>query len=380
MITRYKIQNFKIHTDTDLTLAPLTILTGMNGMGKSSVIQSMLMLRESVLKKDYPEQLNLIGDSFIVGKPIDLINWDVNKDADKLNLILTFDNKDEKKFTFLYPGNAPGERRLIGINEDELPTIKELSKYSLFSWGGVQYLSAFREGPKPSYGSDTTVVDVHREVSKELGKGEYAVNFLDRYGSESVSILSMLYDGEDDPVKTVRGQLDKWLHEISPDLDVQLIKPTDSTYTLKYLYPRKGKGNIEVEAVNTGYGISYSLSVVVALLAARKGDLIMIENPEAHIHPSAQSALMRLISRACAGGVQVILETHSDHIVNGALVNIKLGNIQKNDVVIYFFDRYDTSTPIDIFPLEIGEDCRIKKPQPRFFSQMNTDMEILFDI
>ena len=53
MIERYKIHNFKIHGDTDLSLSNLSILTGMNGMGKSSVIQSMLMLRESFLKGEF---------------------------------------------------------------------------------------------------------------------------------------------------------------------------------------------------------------------------------------------------------------------------------------------------------------------------------------
>ncbi len=380
MITRYKIHNFKIHTDTDMRMAPLTILTGMNGMGKSSVMQSMLILRESVLKRDFPKQLNLLGYSFKIGKPISLLNWDIKEKPDQLGLSFTFDNKDEINFTFLYPLSSPNETRLLAYPGVDMPAYEDLESYSLFKHGGVQYLSAFREGPQSSYGSDTTIVNDFRELSKEMGKGEYTVYFLARYGNENITVTSMLYDGEEDNVKTLRGQVDKWLREISPDISVQLVKETDNQYSLRYLYRREGKGNSEVEAINTGFGVSYVLSVVVALLAAHPGDIIMIENPEAHIHPSAQSALMRLISKACAGGVQVILETHSDHIVNGALVNLKLKQLKTEDVAIYFFDRDNSSVPVEVIPLKIGNDCRIKKSPARFFSQMNSDLDILFDV
>lgn len=363
-----------------MEMAPLTILTGMNGMGKSSVLQSMLVLRESVLKGDYPKQLNLIGDSFKVGKPISLLNWDIEKNPDQLFLSFTFDNEKKFDFAFSYSLANPKETRLLAYPEFDMPKREDLERYSLFRHGGLQYLSAFREGPQSDYGIDSTVVDDYREISWKLGKGEYAVYFLDKYGQENISVENMLYEGKDDPLKTLRGQVDKWLREISPDISVRLEKMTDTQYSLKYFYRRKDKGNNEVEAVNTGFGVSYILSVVVALLAARRDDIIMIENPEAHIHPSAQSALMRLISKACAGGVQVILETHSDHIVNGALVNLKLNQLQKKDVAIYFFDRQGSSVPVDIIPLSIGRDCRIKKSPDRFFSQMNSDLDILFDL
>lgn len=78
-----------------------------------------------------------------------------------------------------------------------------------------------------------------------------------------------------------------------------------------------------IDALNTGFGITYVLSVLVAVLFAPKGSLVLIENPEAHIHPAAQAALMKLISRAAEHGVQIILETHSDHVINGALVALK---------------------------------------------------------
>ncbi|MDE6279188.1 MAG: AAA family ATPase [Paramuribaculum sp.] len=378
MITRLKIHNFKIHTDSDLQLAPLTILTGMNGMGKSSVMQSLLILRESVLKGDYPSRLNLKGDSFSVGKSFTLINWDIVDNPDRMTLSLTIDGR-EMDFTFGYPEQS--ESRLPAIEGVPLPEREDIEKFSLFVPGGVQYLSAFRYGPRGMYESNSSIVDDSGEVSYHLGQGEYAVYYLAKYGHKPVVVEQMLYeDTDDENEKTLKNQVDKWLSEISPDISVQLTQFDKDKYSLKYLHTREGRGNIEVEALNTGYGVTYILSVVTALLSARPGSLVMIENPEAHIHPAAQSALMRLISKACAGGVQVILETHSDHIVNGALVNLKLKVLKPGDLMIYFFDRETTSRPVRILPLKIGRDCRLKKTPPRFFSQMNRDLDILFGL
>ncbi len=72
---------------------------------------------------------------------------------------------------------------------------------------------------------------------------------------------------------------------------------------------------------NVGFGISYALPVVTALLAAQPGELIIIENPESHIHPRGQAGLGKLIAKTAMNDVQLIVETHSDHIVNGIRIS-----------------------------------------------------------
>jgi predicted ATPase len=79
------------------------------------------------------------------------------------------------------------------------------------------------------------------------------------------------------------------------------------------------------------------LPIVVALLAAKEGDVIILENPEAHIHPAGQRMLGELISLAGAGGVQILVETHSDHLLNGVRVSVKQNNIDSNNVKVDFF-------------------------------------------
>ena len=103
MIERYKIHNFKIHGDTDLRLANLSILTGMNGMGKSSVIQSMLMLRESFLKGEFPQTVNLRGESFQIGQSSQLVNWNTVVEPHLLRISITQDSGCNFDFAYQYP-------------------------------------------------------------------------------------------------------------------------------------------------------------------------------------------------------------------------------------------------------------------------------------
>ena len=92
-------------------------------------------------------------------------------------------------------------------------------------------------------------------------------------------------------------------------------------------------------ATNVGFGLSYVFPVIVAALAARAGDLLIIENPEAHIHPKGQMRLGQLLSLAAASGVQVVIETHSDHVLNGIRLAVHERKISHEIVRLHFFER-----------------------------------------
>lgn len=70
-------------------------------------------------------------------------------------------------------------------------------------------------------------------------------------------------------------------------------------------------------STNVGYGISYLLPIIVVGLMADKGSMMIVENPEAHLHPSAQSQIGKFLAMVAATGTRVVIETHSDHLVNG---------------------------------------------------------------
>lgn len=90
---------------------------------------------------------------------------------------------------------------------------------------------------------------------------------------------------------------------------------------------------------NVGFGISYALHVVTALLSARSGGLVIIENPESHIHPRGQAELGKLISLVAQNDVQIIIETHSDHILNGIRVGVKETPTLKDKLILFYFSK-----------------------------------------
>src|SRR4029078_5782856 len=73
---------------------------------------------------------------------------------------------------------------------------------------------------------------------------------------------------------------------------------------------------------NVGFGLSYSLPMITVLLSAIPSSIVLLENPEAHCHPRGQSQLARLIAMA-SKRLQVIVETHSDHLMNGLRVAVR---------------------------------------------------------
>lgn len=374
MISAINIHNFKIHKDSDIELSPLTIFTGINGMGKSSVTQAMLMLRDCVTCNDYPRALKLKGRSYDVGDRFgNLVNWFVEKDADKLRIKL---KSEQKEFIFEFEYQLDNVTEIPLYSGSKIYDIKELESVSLFN-KSFQYLSAFRFGPKSIYNGDTLAIN-NKQVSLSNGSGEYAVAILDRYGNEPIEIKSMALPFDDGTINYNLGvQAALWLNRVSPD--VQLAIDVDgNNYMLNYSYPGPN-GRRKVSPLNTGFGISYLLSVIVALLISHEKSTVIIENPEAHIHPAAQSSLMHLVSLAVKGGAQVIIETHSDHIIFGALVNMKQNVISGKDLKIHHFDRNVSTGELEITPVKIGRDCRIKNAPRNFVEQMNLDLDILFD-
>lgn len=370
MIKEYFIHNFKNHADTRMEFGNLTILTGINGMGKSTVLQSMLVLRESFLRAPLMNTLSLDGESFSIGRTAGLVNRSVTTDQNLLKISISSD-EGNVDFVYEYPVGDANELEI----KETTPNLETLKKISLFT-DHFQYLSAFRLGPQSDYQSQTSVVDSHRQISKKMGMGEYAVYFLSRFGQENIPVASLAY--ENSSSMSLKSQTELWMGEISEGVRLQ-VDQNGNQYDLKFGYEKPGKPTVYHSAMNTGFGISYVLAIVVAVLSAKPGSLLLIENPEAHIHPSGQSALMRLLSLAAANGIQIVLETHSDHIVNGALVNWKLQKYDRDRLSVYYFDR-DESLNASPIKLNIAESGRIHNAPTGFFDQMRSDLEVLFDI
>lgn len=384
MLQTLRIQNFKLHEDTTIDFGGLTLLTGINGMGKSTILQALLLLRQSFQSHRLMRGLNLRGELVDLGISGKLACQTV--DSDELKLDLIFETIGWH-FSFLYPEDGM-ETYLPVTDEEETPTEMDVEKEEfLFDWAkqnlfstDFQYISAFRFGPMITYGRDSAVVSQDKQISKTQGKCEYTVHFLYHFRNMKVLEELSLPDSSNNYNYQLGHQVELWLQAISPKIHLN-IEPSGEDFRLNYKFDRENNlPTEEMSAVNTGFGISYLLPILVSILSAKPGALILIENPEAHVHPKGQSVLMELVARAVKAGIQIIIETHSDHIINGALVNVKRGILTDDSIKVYFFNRDEERHVAQTHKLKVTPLGQIKRPPKDFFDQMQIDLRVLTGI
>ena len=339
MIKSIHIQNFKSLKDILMIPTSLNLLMGLNGMGKSSFIQSLLLLRQN--KKSGLAKFALNGSLTEIGRGRDALYQDANKEI----IGFYFDLESNGKLQS-FPCTLTYQADNNVLDNDSQWSMECLERYSLFN-NDFQYLEAERTGPQTDYPmSYADVVEKH-----QLGvKGEYTIHYLNAFGT-SLKVPDTLCHTKAKS-DTLLHQTAAWLGEISPDVrfDIQEIPGTDKVI-LNYQFANQESLSKKFRPKNVGFGISYALPVIVSLLNFKKDKIVIIENPEAHIHPRGQAEMGRLIALAAAAGMQLFVETHSDHIVNGIRVAVKENLINAENVNISYFSRQTT---------EIEQFCRIQ--------------------
>ena len=312
MINNLRIVNFKSHKDTKLDFKNLTVLCGQNGVGKSSAIQSLLLLRQTYNANKLGKILSLNGNLCNVGKAKDAIHQFNDKEfKDEICYVIT-DSTIEYSWIF----DTTRELDFLDLKGD-FDDSEGFESSSLFKTN-FQYISASRLA---EYKSNDFEVLTNKQVSLFEGKGELTAHFLYKYGKSIIVNESLFHNSESDSF--LLSQTTAWEREISQGVNIIPVKIGEN-YDIKYSFDGSNFGPTqEFSSKNVGFGLSYALPIIVAILSAQPGALIIIENPEAHLHPSGIAKLTELICLAAQAGIQIIIETHSDHIINGILVQSK---------------------------------------------------------
>lgn len=376
MIKQLTIEGFKAHKHTQLTLGKINLLTGLNSSGKTSILQSLLLLRQSYTKGRLQDGLDLNAPLCDIGKARDARS--IHSTAGSINFSLSLDNGEGLNYSFdgeKDMGNSTFLPLKIKANTDI-----NLEDLALFN-RNFEYISSSRLANVGHYPIDSYAVEVERKISLEYGQGELVGHFLEYYGEHKslyIEADSLLHP--DEPSRKLLDQVIAWEREISPRINIKVQRKEDRI-AVEYGYqtdnatqPLSG-----LSSKNVGYGISYSLAVVVALLSAKPGSLLLIENPEAHLHPRGQSKLANLMARVAASGVQIIVETHSDHIFNGLIRSIITEDIRREDTKVYYFslDESNVSQAVEIHYSDRG---RIDNPQKGFFDQFDEDLNVMLGL
>lgn len=323
MIKELKINNFKCFEELYVEMAELNVFAGINSMGKSTTIQTLLLLRQAYEMDSINKGIYLNGTLTNLGTGYDILYR--NSQIDKISIELQGDSMNIKN-VYKYSKESDFQRiDTSNIND------KELVKENLFG-DNFSYVSAERSGPQRFYGSSYHEIYEQNQVGT---KGEFYAAYLAERGTiQKVVNESVLHPSIKSDLLIY--QMEAWMSELSPGIVFQPKKYQEAgIVSMEYAI-----SNELFTPVNVGFGLSYVAPIVLSLLKAKKGDLVIIENPEAHLHPRGQRKMGELISRASAGGVQVIVETHSDHLLNGIRLSVKNKKIPKEMIRLnYFFSE-----------------------------------------
>lgn len=344
MINSINLKGYKSFKNKKIEIAPLTILTGLNGSGKSSIIQAIRMMLSGT--KNQKISLSGYGD-------YEELHSKYSGPKQPIEIDITTSNS-----TYT-----------LEINKDKANLNKKLD--CMF-----EYISAERLGPQ-------TNLPTNNSASITIGeKGEFCADYFNKF--EACIVGDNLYRSESVST-TLMDQLCVWMNDISPNTKFKF--SLDKKHDIS---------NIEIDgyrATNTGFGISYALPIVLSILVLtskqcndfqdlyvqnwyerlhEKHRILMIENPEAHIHPTGQTQLGILAVLAAKSGIQVLVETHSDHFIDGVRIACKEHHFSESTIINYFTKEMDSQSDVEkVLVLPNGE---LSDWPQGFFDQINKNL------
>ena len=300
MITKLKIEGFKSIEEQEFDFKGLTVLTGLNSTGKSSVIQSILLLSHfnssSSLLKEYMRkflQFSVIRNRY--------------KDTKNIKIEATGDD---------FHGKISIEQTGSWIVENQA---REFSfEENLF------YISSNRIGAEDFASSD--------EYDKFGVDGKYIFGYFEKNKNIPLDNIALIID-EKKNSNTLDRQLSYWLKYI---LEIELRLKTQRLTPDMVRVSFECNGLEDLSPFNVGAGNSYLAKVLIMGLSCKQDNILIVENPEIHLHPKAQSKLADFFVFLQNAGVQVIIETHCEHLISKLRYNVYKKKLESDDIVIYY--------------------------------------------
>jgi len=372
VITRIDLDFFKCFTKLRLPLEPLSLLSGANASGKSSVLQAMVLLHQTILDHEWSTRLQLNGSKIELGTVTDVVDkingrreFEIGLLDEECNVGWKFHYLDDKQSMSAEVASVrmdgvevTSPERLRFLFPEPLTEARNLAN----RLRSLTYLTAERVGPRDGYQlqdpSATQVVGP---------RGENAVGLL--YQNRDAKVLSPLVLESEPP--TLLKQVEARMKIFFPgaSIDVQQVLHTNFVT----LGLRTSDATDFHRPINVGFGLTQVLPIVVAALASTEGALLLIENPEVHLHPAGQALMGKFLSEVAAAGIQVLVETHSDHVLNGIRRSVKSGAISADKVALHFFNPQDSDSEQVVSP-SLDPSGNIDRWPEGFFDQFDKDM------
>ncbi|MBF0402304.1 MAG: DUF3696 domain-containing protein [Magnetococcales bacterium] len=244
-----------------------------------------------------------------------------------------------------------------GYPDDVRPLLRSVKE--------IVFISAIRSGTREIFPVFEPNHVIHADVGTE---GEFAPWWFAQY-SDDIVHTERCHPKEQAP--TLRKQLNAWLGELFPgaQADAQVISRTSWVRLLL----RTSENGDWYRPANIGYGLTYVFPIILAGLLANEGQVLVIDSPEAHLHPMGQSRMGYFLATMAAAGVQVLIETHSDHVLNGVRIAVKDRKIAPDQVALHFFQSPANQSAQVTF-LQIDGQGHVSGWPAGFFDQAEKDL------
>lgn len=415
MINALRIRNFKSLADTgDLRIKPLTFLVGPNSSGKTSIVQSLLLLKQTVESRDLKNPLSINGPYVQLGSYPDLLfmhDYKVKFEVDvrfvpSLQSWLPSSLRNESKQ--FHPADHYTQINThveFGYNKKTMQVFLSKCSFSLLPQNfrleiskslGAGYQVQFR-------GSDADATE-QKPVRFKAVEKFYAARSLGQFSvaepkssmqyRRGVSLLSnqlareiealfsrVFYIGplRESPKriyiatgeapqdvglkgelsvdvlwvqarrKSMRerllGRVNHWMREFGLAADVRLNRVGGNNYSVVFEDPNT---HLKVNLADVGFGASQVLPIVIEGFYARDRAMLLIEQPEIHLHPKAHGVLGDLLIDIATyeGGKTVLVETHSEHVLSRIRRRIAERRIARDSVAIYYCEPGAAGTKV----------------------------------
>ena len=372
-IAKIAVKGFKsIAEECEIEVRPLTILAGANNSGKSSIMQPLLMLKQTLeapydpgpLLIDGPNVQFTFAEQFLSAIGEKKVNcFQIRIETHKSNVFnavrTTFRNgkngieivemtKENSgpdqalsaKPLTLYPEMSPEEIKSLGNQDPTFKNFDIVKRSRCFLYLESQYSSRFYE---VTYGFGAYIFNtIHLPGLRGNPECTYKLSsagprYPGTFEYYTASVIHKWQEEADDRLKTLTDTL----HTLGLTGKVGTQKVGD--IGIEVQVGRLSHNSInETDMVNiadVGLGVSQVLPVLVALIVAEPGQLVYLEQPELHLHPRAQVALARVLADAAKRGVRVVAETHSSLLLLGVQTLVAEGDLSPELVKLHWFSR-----------------------------------------
>jgi predicted ATPase len=370
-----KINHFKCFEDADIYINRLTVMAGANGNGKSTAIQALLYLRQTIEHCGESHQGNyLLNECNGLNVPLNGVyclalgnsSFVLNRNYAGNILSLSLFNEQEELTVDYSADNREAQLWLTPVEVHKT----EKADFPILMHQ-FYYLNAERVGPRvnqPLQFSDYPNAGWQGENTAQLMSLEGGYFKIDKERRFENTETYFLQD-----------QLNNWLDFIMKGVKVK-VEASPKTLTAQVLIENQFTVSDPTLSTNLGFGISYVLPIIATGLTAKKGSFFIVENPEAHLHPSAQSKIGRFLAMVANAGVNVIIETHSDHIINGLQIAVAKTEVENDLVTINYFSYKEGNVQPDVQPISLSEKGELSDWPTGFFDQTQIDFAELFKL